>query len=75
MTTDMTNTHRQTPATDPLVRVRCSDVLDAPSRSALLVGTPTGYSQMLAFTAAQADAFGHLAAEAEDGIECLGCTS
>jgi 3'-phosphoadenosine 5'-phosphosulfate sulfotransferase (PAPS reductase)/FAD synthetase len=32
------------------------------------------YSQMLAFTAAQADAFGHLAAEAEDGIECLGCT-
>jgi hypothetical protein len=29
---------------------------------------------MLAFTAAQSDAFGHRAAEAEDGIECLGCT-
>lgn len=32
------------------------------------------YAQMLAFTQAQADAFGHLAAEAEDGIECIGCT-
>lgn len=32
------------------------------------------YAQMLAFTQAQADAFGHLAAEAEDGIECVGCT-
>ena len=32
------------------------------------------YAQMLAFTGAQADAFGHAAAEAEDGIECLGCT-
>ena len=32
------------------------------------------YAQMLAFTAAQADAFGHAAAEAEDGIECIGCT-
>ena len=29
---------------------------------------------LLAFTVAQADAFGHAAAEAEDGIECLGCT-
>jgi hypothetical protein len=29
---------------------------------------------MLAFTEAQADAFGHTAAEAEDGIECIGCT-
>lgn len=32
------------------------------------------YAQMLAFTQAQADAFGHAAAEAEDGIECIGCT-
>lgn len=32
------------------------------------------YAQMLAFTQAQADAFGHLAAEAADGIECIGCT-
>lgn len=32
------------------------------------------YAQMLAFTQAQADAFGHAAAEAEDGIECVGCT-
>ena len=32
------------------------------------------YAQMLAYTQAQADAFGHAAAEAEDGIECLGCT-
>jgi len=32
------------------------------------------YAQMLAFTEAQADAFGHAAAEAEDGIECIGCT-
>jgi 3'-phosphoadenosine 5'-phosphosulfate sulfotransferase (PAPS reductase)/FAD synthetase len=32
------------------------------------------YAQMLAFTEAQADAFGHTAAEAEDGIECIGCT-
>jgi hypothetical protein len=29
---------------------------------------------MLAYTQAQTDAFGHLAAEAEDGIECIGCT-
>jgi 3'-phosphoadenosine 5'-phosphosulfate sulfotransferase (PAPS reductase)/FAD synthetase len=32
------------------------------------------YAQMLAFTEAQADAFGHAAAKAEDGIECIGCT-
>lgn len=32
------------------------------------------YSQMLAFTQQQADAFGHAAAQVEDGIECLGCT-
>ena len=32
------------------------------------------YAQMLAYTQAQADAFGHAAAEADDGIECLGCT-
>lgn len=32
------------------------------------------YAQMLAFTQAQADAFGHAAAEVEDGIECIGCT-
>lgn len=32
------------------------------------------YAQMLAFSQAQADAFGHAAAGAEDGIECLGCT-
>lgn len=32
------------------------------------------YAQMLAFTEAQADAFGHAAAEVEDGIECVGCT-
>lgn len=32
------------------------------------------YAQMLAFTQAQADAFGHAAAQAEDGIECIGCT-
>jgi 3'-phosphoadenosine 5'-phosphosulfate sulfotransferase (PAPS reductase)/FAD synthetase len=32
------------------------------------------YAQMLAYTQAQTDAFGHLAAEAEDGIECIGCT-
>lgn len=32
------------------------------------------YAQMLAFTQAQADAFGHAAAEVEDGIECMGCT-
>jgi len=32
------------------------------------------YAQMLAFTNAQADAFGHAAAEAGDGIECIGCT-
>lgn len=32
------------------------------------------YAQMLAFTAAQADAFGHAAAAVEDGIECMGCT-
>lgn len=32
------------------------------------------YSQMLAFTKAQADAFGHAAAEVDDGIECIGCT-
>lgn len=32
------------------------------------------YAQILAFTQAQADAFGHLAAEADDGIECIGCT-
>ena len=41
MTTDTNNTHRLTPATDPLGRVRCSAVLDAPSRSALMVGAPT----------------------------------
>lgn len=32
------------------------------------------YAQMLAFTQAQADAFGHASAEVEDGIECIGCT-
>lgn len=32
------------------------------------------YAQMLAFTQAQADAFGYAAAEADDGIECVGCT-
>lgn len=32
------------------------------------------YAQMLAFTSAQADAFGHAAQEADDGIECVGCT-
>lgn len=32
------------------------------------------YAQMLAFTQSQADAFGHAAAELEDGIECIGCT-
>lgn len=32
------------------------------------------YSQMMAFTKAQADAFGHAAAEARDGVECVGCT-
>lgn len=32
------------------------------------------YAQMLAFTSAQADAFGHVAGEVEDGIECIGCT-
>jgi 3'-phosphoadenosine 5'-phosphosulfate sulfotransferase (PAPS reductase)/FAD synthetase len=32
------------------------------------------YSQMAAFTGAQADAFGHAAALIDDGIECLGCT-
>lgn len=32
------------------------------------------YRAMLAFTKAQADAFGHAAAEVEDGIECVGCT-
>ena len=26
------------------------------------------------FSQAQADAFGHAAAEVEDGIECVGCT-
>jgi 3'-phosphoadenosine 5'-phosphosulfate sulfotransferase (PAPS reductase)/FAD synthetase len=32
------------------------------------------YAQMLAFTQAQADAFGYSAAEADDAIECVGCT-
>lgn len=32
------------------------------------------YSQMAAFTSSQADAFGHAAAQVEDGIECIGCT-
>lgn len=32
------------------------------------------YAQMLAFTQAQVDSFGHAAAEVEDGIECIGCT-
>jgi len=32
------------------------------------------YAQMLAFTQAQADAFGYAAAGADDGIECVGCT-
>lgn len=32
------------------------------------------YAQMLAFTKAQADAFGHAAAGADDWIECIGCT-
>ena len=56
---------------------------DEPKRVATLRADPSGgtfrsdrpsYAQMLAFTQAQADAFGHAAAEAEDGIECLGCT-
>ena len=49
--------------TNPKITNGCTFRSDRPS-----------YSQMLAFTAAQADAFGHLAAEAEDGIECIGCT-
>ena len=32
------------------------------------------YAQMLAYTQAQADAFGHAAAQIDDGIECVGCT-
>jgi histidyl-tRNA synthetase len=32
------------------------------------------YAQMLAFTQAQADAFGYAAADVDDGIECVGCT-
>jgi len=32
------------------------------------------YAQMLSFTQAQSDAFGHAAAEIDDGIECVGCT-
>lgn len=32
------------------------------------------YAQMLAFTQAQADAFGYAAADADDAIECVGCT-
>lgn len=32
------------------------------------------YAQMLSFTDAQADAFGHAAEGVEDGIECVGCT-
>jgi 3'-phosphoadenosine 5'-phosphosulfate sulfotransferase (PAPS reductase)/FAD synthetase len=32
------------------------------------------YAAMLAFTQAQADAFGYAAAKADDGIECVGCT-
>lgn len=32
------------------------------------------YAAMLAFSKAQADAFGHAAAEVEDGTECVGCT-
>lgn len=32
------------------------------------------YAQMLAYTQAQADAFGHAAAELDDAIECVGCT-
>lgn len=32
------------------------------------------YMRMLEFTSKQADAFGHLAAGVEDGIECIGCT-
>ena len=32
------------------------------------------YGQMLAFTEAQRDFFGHAAAAVEDGIECVGCT-
>jgi 3'-phosphoadenosine 5'-phosphosulfate sulfotransferase (PAPS reductase)/FAD synthetase len=32
------------------------------------------YAQMLAFTQAQADAFGYSAAETDDAIECVGCT-
>jgi 3'-phosphoadenosine 5'-phosphosulfate sulfotransferase (PAPS reductase)/FAD synthetase len=31
-------------------------------------------AQMLAFTREQVDAFGHAAAQANDGIECVGCT-
>jgi len=32
------------------------------------------YAKMLAFTEAQAEAFGYAADEVEDGIECVGCT-
>lgn len=32
------------------------------------------YAQMLAYTKAQHDAFGHAAAELDDAIECVGCT-
>jgi 3'-phosphoadenosine 5'-phosphosulfate sulfotransferase (PAPS reductase)/FAD synthetase len=32
------------------------------------------YAQMLAFSQQQMDAFGHAAATADDGIECVGCT-
>jgi 3'-phosphoadenosine 5'-phosphosulfate sulfotransferase (PAPS reductase)/FAD synthetase len=32
------------------------------------------YAQILAFTGAQADAYGHATAELADGIECVGCT-
>lgn len=32
------------------------------------------YAQMFAYTKDQMDAFGHAAAEIDDGIECVGCT-
>lgn len=32
------------------------------------------YSQMLAFTKSQQDAFGYAASQVDDGIECVGCT-
>jgi 3'-phosphoadenosine 5'-phosphosulfate sulfotransferase (PAPS reductase)/FAD synthetase len=54
---------RENSITNPSITNGCTFRSDRPT-----------YAQMLAFTGAQADAFGHAAAEAEDGIECVGCT-